>query len=75
MDDTFLSCLRCPLDPTREATLTRDEQTLVCSGCAVRFPIKQGLPILVPDEGELPAGITELSQLPCRRPKRRAARN
>jgi uncharacterized protein len=75
MDDAFLAYLRCPLDPRREATLRREEQILVCSGCAMRFPIKQGLPILVPDEGELPDGISELSQLACRRTKRRSVRN
>src|SRR5262249_37714843 len=48
MDDAFLAQLRCPLDPLREATLSRDEQQLVCSRCAVRFPVKQGLPVLVP---------------------------
>ena len=67
MDDAFLAQLRCPLDPAREAALTRDQQQLVCSRCAVRFPIKQGIPVLVPDEGELPPGLRELSQLPCRR--------
>jgi len=76
MDDTFLAQLRCPLDPEREATLSRDEQQLVCSRCAVRFAIKHGLPVLVPDEGELPAPLRELSQLPCRRAAdRRAKRN
>ena len=74
MDDDFLALLRCPLDPKRDATLTRDEQLLVCSRCAVRFPIKQGLPVLVPDEGELPAGLREVSQLPCRRAADRARR-
>lgn len=73
MDDTFLAQLRCPLDPQREATLSRVEQHLVCSRCTVRFPIKQGLPILVPDEAELPIGMRELSQLPCRRAADRAA--
>jgi uncharacterized protein YbaR (Trm112 family) len=67
VDDAFLAQLRCPLDPDKDATLTRDEQQLVCSRCAVRFPIKQGLPVLVPDEGELPSGVRELSQLPCQR--------
>ena len=67
MDDAFLAQLRCPLDPDREATLSRDEQQLVCSRCAVRFPIKQGLPVLIPDEGELPDGLREVSQLPCQR--------
>jgi uncharacterized protein len=67
MDDTFLSLLRCPLDPAREATLSRDEQQLVCERCSVRFPIKQGLPVLIPDEGDLPEGTREVSQLPCQR--------
>ncbi len=67
MDDAFLTQLRCPIDPAREATLSRDEQTLVCSGCSAHFPIKQGLPVLVPDEVEMPAGLKEFSQLPCHR--------
>ncbi len=67
MDDAFLDQLRCPLDPTRQATLGREEQTLTCSRCSVTFPVKQGLPVLVPDEGELPTGTREVSQLPCQR--------
>ena len=67
MDDAFLAQLRCPIDPAREATLTRRWPELVCSRCAVRFPIKQGLPVLIPSEGELPANLREVSQLPCRR--------
>src|SRR5256885_2100963 len=42
MDDAFLATLRCPIDPAREATLARDGQQLVCSGCKVKFPVKQG---------------------------------
>jgi uncharacterized protein YbaR (Trm112 family) len=71
MDDTFLAQLRCPLDPKREATLSRNEQKLVCDGCSACFPIKQGLPILVPDEAELPEGMREVSQLPCQRRENR----
>ncbi len=74
MDDAFLSQLRCPLDPEREATLARDEQHLCCSSCAAKFPIKQGLPVLVPDEVELPTGLREVSQLPCQR-RLNAAKN
>jgi uncharacterized protein YbaR (Trm112 family) len=71
MDPTFLAQLRCPLDPERKAALARDEQHLVCQGCSVRFPIKHGLPVLVPDEGELPTGMREVSQLPCQRRENR----
>lgn len=76
VDDAFLAQLRCPIDPQRDATLTRDEQLLVCSRCRVTFPVKQGLPVLVPTEAELPAGTREVSQLPCQRAmNRRKNRN
>ena len=77
MDDALLEMLRCPIDPRREATLTRDQQSLVCSGCQVRFPIKNGLPILIADEANLPDGVNAIERLPCiraarpRRPDRR----
>jgi len=67
MDETFLAQLRCPLDPAREATLSRDEHGLICSRCSCHFPIKQGLPVLVPDDVEMPPQTRELSQLPCQR--------
>ena len=65
MDDAFLSGLRCPLDPRREATLARENQTLVCSGCRASFPIRNGLPILIPDEADLPPGVASADKLPC----------
>jgi uncharacterized protein YbaR (Trm112 family) len=65
MDDAFLPLLRCPIDPSRQATLTRDQQTLICSGCKVTFPIKNGLPILVAEEAELPTHIPSPDRLPC----------
>jgi uncharacterized protein YbaR (Trm112 family) len=71
LDDAFLATLRCPIDPAREATLAREGQQLVCSGCGVRFPVKQGIPILLADEAELPAGCRDLPSLPCRRQPRR----
>jgi uncharacterized protein YbaR (Trm112 family) len=71
MDPTFLAQLRCPIDPERKAGLARDEQQLVCEGCSARFPIKQGLPVLIPDEADLPEGMREMSQLPCQRRENR----
>jgi uncharacterized protein YbaR (Trm112 family) len=67
MDELFLSQLRCPLDPNREAGFTRDEQGLCCTRCSAHFPIKNGLAVLVPGEVELPEGLREVSQLPCQR--------
>ena len=75
MDDAFLASLRCPLDPHREATLSRELQTLVCSGCRASFPIKNGLPILIPDEAELPPGINPPARLPCAKAARNTERD
>jgi uncharacterized protein YbaR (Trm112 family) len=71
MTDNLLGCLRCPLDPTRETPLTRDGQTLTCGQCAVTFPIKHGLPVLIADAATLPEGTREVSQLRCQRRENR----
>jgi uncharacterized protein YbaR (Trm112 family) len=73
MDDTFLTHLRCPIDPTRTTPLVRRDHELQCTQCLVAFPIKQGLPILVPGEAHYPTGIRDLTQLPCRRNTNRSA--
>ena len=76
MDSELFELLRCPLDPGRAAHLTPARDAADCQKCHVRFPIKQGLPVLIVAEAELPAGVTELSQLPCqRRAYRREARS
>jgi uncharacterized protein YbaR (Trm112 family) len=62
----FLAILRCPMDPAREAALTQpDDLHLVCSRCGLRFPIKDGFPVLVVEEAELPPGCPSLDRLPC----------
>jgi uncharacterized protein len=54
------------MDPKREAALTQpDDLHLVCSRCALRFPIKDGFPVLVVEEAELPQGCPSLDRLPC----------
>ena len=69
MDAQFLASLRCPIDPHREATLSQYRDQLVCSECSARFPVKNGLPVLIADHAELPAGCDAVSQLPCLRRK------
>jgi uncharacterized protein YbaR (Trm112 family) len=67
MDNAFLELLRCPIDPSRQATLARDRDQLVCSRCAVRYQVKNGIPILISDEAEFPAGCSTRAALPCQR--------
>jgi uncharacterized protein len=65
MDD-IQTILRCPLDPARLSPLLRIEQEYHCN-CGVRFPVKQGLPILIADQADLPDGCKTRHQLPCRK--------
>jgi hypothetical protein len=62
----LLAILRCPLDPSRTKLLLEKDH-LACERCALRFAIKDGFPVLVVEEAELPAGCESLSQLPCQR--------
>jgi uncharacterized protein len=62
----FLEILRCPLNPSRTRLLVRDGK-LECERCALRFAIRDGFPILVAEEAELPPGCESLSDLPCQK--------
>ena len=61
----LLEILRCPLDPKTRLRLEGDR--LHCERCALRFAIKDGFPVLVVEEAELPTGCESVSQLPCQR--------
>ncbi len=64
----LLEILRCPLDPSH-TRLSLENDRLICQRCQLRFPIKDGIPVLIPEEAELPPGCTSLEQLPCQRDK------
>ena len=53
-------------DPSN-ARLRLSQEHLECDRCALRFKIKDGFPILVVEEAELPAGCESISQLPCQK--------
>jgi uncharacterized protein YbaR (Trm112 family) len=61
----LLQLLRCPWDPRRQTPLSLGEGHLRCEQCALRFPIRDGFPVLVVEEAQLPAGCRSLDQLPC----------
>lgn len=60
----LLAILRCPLNPSK-AKLVLEEDTLVCERCGLRFAIKDGFPVLVVEEAQLPTGVTSLAELIC----------
>ena len=66
----LLAILRCPMDPQRQALLQEQGDRLVCQRCALRFKVKDGFPVLVVEEAELPDGCEALGDLPCQRESR-----
>jgi uncharacterized protein YbaR (Trm112 family) len=64
----LMEILRCPMDPRQRLTLEADR--LICQRCALVFRIKDGFPVLVAEEAELPAGRASLEDLPCQREKK-----
>jgi uncharacterized protein len=65
----LLEILRCPMDPSH-TRLTLDGDRLICQRCALKFKIKDGFPVLVVEEAELPAGCDSLDALPCQRERK-----
>jgi uncharacterized protein len=68
----LLDILRCPLSPS-QTRLHLQTGGLVCERCALCFKIKDGFPILVVEEAELPQGCESLDQLPCQREEKNKA--
>ncbi|MCS6852535.1 MAG: hypothetical protein NZ700_15355 [Gemmataceae bacterium] len=62
----LLAILRCPVDPKRETPLQAQPGYLLCPRCQIKFPIKDGFPVLVVEEAELPPGCDGLAQLEAR---------
>ncbi len=57
LDPKFLSVLACPADDNRPP-LRQNGDTLVCDQCGRIYPIRDGIPILLPEEATLPAQST-----------------
>jgi len=64
----LLEILRCPMDPKRQTPLKLEGDKLVCPGCGLKYPIKDGFPVMIVEEAELPPGCESLDQLACRHP-------
>jgi hypothetical protein len=62
----LLEILRCPMNPSKTKVVLQG-QHLVCEQCALKFPIKDGFPVMIVEEAELPPGCESLNDLPCQR--------
>jgi uncharacterized protein YbaR (Trm112 family) len=59
IDPEFLAMLRCPL--TR-SPLRVEGQYLVAEVGGLRYPIRDGFPVMLIEEAKLPAGIATLDE-------------
>lgn len=66
LSQELLDILRCPMDPS-QTRLTLEGDRLVCQRCALKFRIKDGFPVMVVEDAELPPGCKNLAELPCQR--------
>lgn len=62
IQEDLLEMLRCPLG---KSELQQDGDVLVCKRCGPKFPIKDGIPVMLIEEAELPEGCGSIDELPC----------
>ncbi|HEY3263876.1 MAG TPA: Trm112 family protein [Actinomycetota bacterium] len=55
LDPELLEILVCPND-RGEIEVLEAEQTIVCKRCGYRYPIRDGIPVMLIDEAEKPPG-------------------
>jgi uncharacterized protein YbaR (Trm112 family) len=59
LDEQFMEIVRCPVTRSR---LTLHEDHLVSQIGGLRYPIRDGIPVLLPEEAELPPGCPSLDE-------------
>ena len=58
----LLEILVCPMG---KGELELDGDRLICKQCGPVFAIKDGIPIMLIEEAELPPGCNSIQELPC----------
>jgi uncharacterized protein YbaR (Trm112 family) len=68
IDQGLLDMLRCPLDPSN-VRLEIEGESLACTRCRLRFPVRHEIPCMLVEFAELPPGCASIDDLPCQREK------
>ena len=63
IDPNLLSMLRCPLTLSR---LRQEGDFLVAEVGGLRYPVRDGLPVMLVEEAQLPAGVESLEAFKAR---------
>lgn len=64
VDRELLEILACPVD---KAPLLEESDRLVCTSCGRRYPVRDGIPVMLVEEAELPQGARDQSVKPTLR--------
>ena len=67
VEERLLKILRCPLG---KAKLREEGDWLICEKCGLRYPIRDGIPVMLTHEATLSQGVKELKELPCQKEKK-----
>ena len=69
VEERLMKILRCPLG---KAKLREEKDSLVCERCGLRYPIREGIPVMLIHEAKLPAGVKDTKDLPCQKEEEKA---
>lgn len=58
-DDRLLELLRCPITRSK---LSRDGDWLIAQIGGMAYPIRDGIPVMLPEEARLPEGCATLDE-------------
>jgi len=61
LDAELLEILVCPND-RGELDYQQDPEILVCRTCGYRYPVRDGIPVMLIEEARLPQGIASLDE-------------
>jgi uncharacterized protein len=56
LDEEFLSLLACPVCKTG---VRREGEQLICDTCGRRYPIRDGIPVMLVEEAEMAQGASQ----------------
>jgi len=66
VDPEILSILRCPLTRSK---LRQEGDWLIAEAGGLRYPVRDGIPVMLIEEAQLPPGITSLDELKQKYPR------
>ena len=66
VDPQILSILRCPLTRSK---LRQEGDWLIAETGGLRYPVRDGIPVMLIEEAQLPSGVSSLDELKQKYPR------